>query len=122
MVFGSWLGTYLDLYFVGKKIYSFPVRPLPEVFPINIAFTLLGLPLFIVCFLYIAGKLIGWKRAAFILMISLLMSIFEKLAEGLGLFVHSSEWRHIYTFFGYFLYLVIVFEMYRWTKNKVTKG
>ena len=26
------LGTYLDLYFVGKKMYMFPMRPFPEVF------------------------------------------------------------------------------------------
>ncbi|KDE47303.1 hypothetical protein DI43_09600 [Geobacillus sp. CAMR12739] len=32
----SWAGTYLDLYFVGKGLYTFPKRPFPSVFSIDI--------------------------------------------------------------------------------------
>ncbi|WP_304625746.1 CBO0543 family protein [Sporosarcina sp. JAI121] len=47
VLLASLLGTYLDLYFVGKRLYEFPVRPFAEIFSINIAFTLIVLPLLI---------------------------------------------------------------------------
>lgn len=53
---GSLLGTYLDLYFVGKGLYEFPTRPLSPIFSINIAFTLIALPLFTMVFLLICSK------------------------------------------------------------------
>ncbi|EKN65290.1 hypothetical protein BABA_20881 [Neobacillus bataviensis LMG 21833] len=104
----SLLGTYLDLYFVGKDLYQFPMRPFPEIFSINIAFTLVGLPLLVLIFLRTVSQVNKWGKAGIILFVSLLMPIFEKLAEVLGLFVHADGWQHLYTFFGYLLFLTII--------------
>ncbi|WP_281177274.1 CBO0543 family protein [Peribacillus loiseleuriae] len=57
ILLASLLGTYLDLYFIGKGFYSFPIRPMSTVFSINIAFTLIGLPLLIGVFLYACNKM-----------------------------------------------------------------
>jgi hypothetical protein len=103
------LGTYLDLYFVGKQMYQFPLRPWPEIFSINIAFTLVGLPILIFVFLRITNQVNNWGKVGLILFLSLLMSIFEKLAEQFGWFVHSNEWKHLYTFFGYLFFLTIIY-------------
>ncbi|MGG4012782.1 CBO0543 family protein [Bacillus smithii] len=61
-LFASWIGTYLDLYFVGNEWYSFPLRPYSAIFTINIVFTLIGLPIFTFCFLYFMEKLNIWKK------------------------------------------------------------
>ncbi|WP_256218513.1 CBO0543 family protein [Bacillus sp. MUM 116] len=118
MLLGSLLGTYLDLYFVEKQIYSFPKRPFPESFSINIAFTLVVLPAFILIFLYLMKQVNGWGRAGIILFLSLLMPIMEKLSEILGMFAHSDEWSHLYTAGGYFLFLTIVYGFFQWMENK----
>jgi len=112
MVLASLLGTYLDLYFVGKQLYQFPKRPFPEIFSINIAFTLLGLPILVMIFLRCISQVNKWGKAGVILFTSLLMPIFEKLAEVLGLFVHTERWQHFYTFFGYLLFLAIITLFY----------
>jgi len=112
MVLASLLGTYLDLYFVGKQLYQFPMRPFPEIFSINIAFTLLGLPILVMIFLRCISQVNKWGKAGVILFTSLLMPIFEKLAEVLGLFVHTEGWQHFYTFFGYLLFLTIITLFY----------
>lgn len=112
MALASLLGTYLDLYFVGKQLYQFPKRPFPEIFSINIAFTLLGLPILVMIFLRCISQVNKWGKAGVILFTSLLMPIFEKLAEILGLFVHTERWQHFYTFFGYLLFLTIITLFY----------
>ena len=114
MVIASLLGTYLDLYFVGKQLYQFPMRPFPEIFSINIAFTLLGLPILVMIFLRCISQVNKWGKAGVILFTSLLMPIFEKLAEVLGLFVHTEGWQHFYTFFGYLLFLTIITLFFEW--------
>ncbi|MFJ7730111.1 CBO0543 family protein [Neobacillus sp. NPDC097160] len=112
MVLASLLGTYLDLYFVGKQLYQFPMRPFPEIFSINIAFTLVGLPILVMIFLRCISQLNKWGKAGVILFASLLMPIFEKLAEELGWFVHANGWKHLYTCFGYLLFLTIITVFY----------
>ncbi|WP_353738295.1 CBO0543 family protein [Peribacillus asahii] len=62
ILLASLIGTYLDLYFVGKGIYHFPKRPLSEIFPINIFFTLIGLPLFVGLYIYVCQKVNVWKK------------------------------------------------------------
>ncbi|KAB2330163.1 hypothetical protein F7731_20470 [Cytobacillus depressus] len=113
ILFASLLGTYLDLYFVGIGMYAFPLRLLPDIFSINILFTLIGLPLLILFFLFVAKRLSIVKKAGFILCISLLMASVEKWSEEKGLFVHDESWRHYYSFIGYFFYLVTIYLFYR---------
>ncbi len=108
----SLVGTYLDLYFVGKGLYQFPHRLLPEIFSINIVFTLIGLPLLTMVFLYCLTHVNTLGKACLILFASLLMSIVEKLAERLGAFVHSDQWIHLYSFFGYLLFLTVISTVY----------
>ncbi len=117
-VLASLLGTYFDLYFVGKGLYQFPHRLLPEIFSINIIFTLIVLPLLTMVFLYCLSQVNRWRRAGIILFVSLLMPISEKLSERLGVFVHSDKWMHLYSFFGYLLFLTIISEIYFWLKKR----
>lgn len=102
------IGTYLDLYFVGTEMYSFPNRPFPNIFTINIAFTLVGLPLFITLFLYISMKVRYNQILTLALFLSLIFSVGEKVAENFGLFVHDRSWHHFYSFVGYFLFLLLI--------------
>jgi hypothetical protein len=111
-VLAALLGTYLDLYFVGKGLYHFPHRLLPEIFSIHIVFTLIGLPILTMVFLYCLTQVNRWGKAGIILFVSLLMTILEKLAERLGVFAHSDKWMHVYSFFGYLLFLTIISGVY----------
>lgn len=117
-VLGSLLDTYLDLYFVGKGLYHFPHRLLPEIFSIHIVFTLIGLPILTMVFLYCISQANRWGRVGIIICVSLLMPIFEKIAERLGVFVHSDKWMHLYSFFGYFLFFTIISGVYFWLRKK----
>ncbi|WP_111645749.1 CBO0543 family protein [Paranoxybacillus vitaminiphilus] len=117
ILFASWLGTYLDLYFVGKQWYSFPVRPYSNIFTINIAFTLLGLPILTTFFLYFIEKMKTWKKGVFIVTISLIMMLSEKQSEAIGWFVHNDQWKHSYSFFGYVLFMTIIWKFYRWMSS-----
>jgi hypothetical protein len=116
-VLASLLGTYLDHYFVGKGLYQFPLRPFPTIFSVNIAFTLVGLPIFVMIFTHCISQVNGWGKAGIILFVSLLMPILERLAEELGMFVHSNKWEHIYTFFGYLLFLTIITLFFQWLES-----
>lgn len=42
------------------------------------------------------------------------MAILEKLGEAFGYFAHDPSWRHIYSFFGYMLFLIVVSLFYSW--------
>nr|WP_263326240.1 CBO0543 family protein [Neobacillus sp. Marseille-Q6967] len=118
VILASLLGTYLDLLFVGKNLYTFPHRPFPEVFSVNIAFTLMGLPIMIFFYLYVMKQLNIWGKIGVTLFISLTMPVFERFSELLGFFKHSDDWEHIYTFFGYFVFLTIIYQFYHWTNNR----
>lgn len=106
------MGTYLDLYFVGKGLYQFPIRLLPGIFSINIAITLVVLPGALIVFLYCLSLVTIWGKVGIILFASLLAPILEKLAEEFGLFVHSDQWKHIYSFFGYLIFLLLITGFY----------
>ncbi|WP_313799365.1 CBO0543 family protein [Cytobacillus sp.] len=108
ILLSSIYGTYTDLYFIGRGLYSFPGRPWPEIFSVNLAFTLIGLPLLTVLFLIVCGRLNRWKTAIFILTLSLIIAVFEKQAEALGLFMHHHSWKHLYSFIGYGIYFTMI--------------
>ncbi|MFD0713547.1 CBO0543 family protein [Paenibacillus sp. GCM10027626] len=116
-VLASLLGTYSDLYFVGKGLYHFPHRLLPDIFSIHIVFTLIGLPILTMVVLYCLSQVNKWWRAGLILLVSLLMPILEKLAERLGMFAHSDQWMHEYSFFGYLLFCTIIWGGYSWLSS-----
>jgi hypothetical protein len=117
MILASLIGTYLDLYFVGIGMYSFTVRPWADIFSVNILFTLIGLPFFMLIFLAISECLQRWYRAGFILLVSLIMAVGEKFAETLGLMTHVEAWRHSYTFIGYLIFLSIIYTFYKIMKD-----
>ncbi|WP_449540215.1 CBO0543 family protein [Ferdinandcohnia sp. Marseille-Q9671] len=117
---GTVIGTYLDLYFVGKGVYSFPMRPLSDIFTIHIGFTLLGLPMMLCVFLYICQRLRLWQKISVILLLSSIMSVGERLSEEFGLFVHVESWKHIYSFLGYGVYLSLMLMLHTVLKTKKT--
>ncbi|WP_285753819.1 CBO0543 family protein [Parageobacillus sp. G301] len=116
-LFASWIGTYLDLYFTGKQWYIFLEIPYPDIFTINILFTLIILPILTTLFLYLMEKMQAWKKVVFIVTASLVMALGENLAEAIGWFTHSNQWEHIYSFFGYLLFMIIVWKFYRWMSS-----
>lgn len=122
ILFASLLGTYLDLYFVGKQFYAFPVRPFPDVFSINIAFTLVILPIGIGLFLYMADNMSNWSRLVFTLILSALVPFIEKKSVQLGFFHHGDQWHPLYSFIGYFLFLVLIWKIFKWVKLGVGKN
>lgn len=111
MIFASWLGTYLDLILVKKQLYSFPVRLFPGVFDIHILFTLLVLPFLTAICLSLFQRLHTWQR--WLAILGIIAAYTEQVSESLGWFVHSSEWRHIYSFFGYSLFLWLVWRFHQ---------
>lgn len=119
MVLASLIGTFLDLYMVGKGYYQFPFRPFPEIFSINIGFTLIVLPFMTLIVLRTIDHLTNGGKAGVILLVSLLMPIFEKLAEMLGWFSHSEDWKHLYTFFGFLLFLTIISAFHEWMRKRI---
>ncbi len=118
ILFASLLGTYLDLYFVGKQVYEFPIRPFPEVFSINIAFTLIILPLSMWIFLFLVDKMLIWSRLVFILILSIFAPTMEILAVRLGFFRHGDQWNHVYSFFGYFMFLLLIWMIFKRGKRE----
>lgn len=119
ILFASLLGTYLDLYFVGKNLYEFPIRPFSEVFSINIVFTLVILPLGIWLFLYLADKMSRWSRFVFTLFLSALVPFIEKMSVQLGFFHHGPQWNQFYSFIGYFMFLLLIWKLFKWIKSEV---
>lgn len=81
-------------------MYAFPARPFPDIFTINVAFTLLILPIFTTLFLWIAKTLTTFSRILFIILIGLCIGVSEPFAENLGLLTHSEAWHHSYSLFG----------------------
>ncbi|WP_338048425.1 CBO0543 family protein [Peribacillus alkalitolerans] len=121
MILSSLIGSYLDLLFIGSQLYSFPNRPLPSVFSINILFTLVGLPTLMRGILMLMQNWSNWKRRIFIIIISLGMAALEKKAEEFGFFVHSKQWNHLYTIIGYFLFLQVVSRFHLWINKNDDK-
>ncbi|WP_090914731.1 MULTISPECIES: CBO0543 family protein [unclassified Bacillus (in: firmicutes)] len=108
------IGTYLDLLFVSKQMYAFPMRPFPHIFTINIAFTLFILPISTALFVWIMKMLPTFSKIIFIILIGLCMSISERFAEQLGWFTHNESWHHFYSIFGYMIFLLFIWKFYRW--------
>ena len=117
ILIASLLGTYLDLYFVGKQFYAFPLRPFPEVFSINIGFTLIVLPLLTWIFLYLVDKMSRLRRLIFTLFLCALVPFIEKMSVHLGFLYQADQWNPLYSFIGYFLFLVLLWKVFRWGKE-----
>jgi len=114
LVFASLICTYLDLWLVGKGYYAFPVRPLPGIFTVNVLFTLFILPIstFIVIFWF--NRMGSFQKLLWSIILSLAMAASELYFEKLGLFAHSHAWNHIYSVFGYFIFIQAVWYFYKW--------
>lgn len=108
------LGTYLDLFMIGKGLYHFPYRPFQDIFSLNIFFTLTVLPVLMAIFLIWMSRLNIWQRGCLIILLSLVMSVCEKLAEDIGIFVHSARWSHLFTLIGYCLFLKMIHAFHKW--------
>ncbi|WP_456687680.1 CBO0543 family protein [Aeribacillus sp. SP014] len=111
-LFASLLGTYLDLIFVECRFYAFPKRLFPKIFSINILFTLVILPIITASFLIVMHKIRPFVRPILLCLIGILACIFEQAAERAGVFIHSSNWNHFYSFFGYILFFIIIWRFY----------
>ncbi|WP_227551332.1 CBO0543 family protein [Metabacillus sediminilitoris] len=111
-LFSSFVGTYLDLMFVGMGKYAFPTRLFPEIFSINIVFTLFILPLFSIFFLIVANRIQPFARYVMIIMLGVVISVIEKISEHFGWFIHLSEWNHAYSIFGYIIFFIVIWKLY----------
>ncbi|WP_407984381.1 CBO0543 family protein [Priestia abyssalis] len=114
VLFASLVGTYLDLFFVGKELYTFPARPFSDIFSINIVFTLFILPLFTALFLFVATKVGPYIRVSIIFMISVMGFFIEQYTEKIGWFTHHGKWNHLYSFWGYIIFWIVIWRFYRW--------
>lgn len=111
------IGTYLDLYFVGKGFYSFPSRLFPDTFNINIVFTLGILPLFTFLLILAMKKMSPFTRWSFILVTSIIIAFIEVISERFGVFIHTEQWKHYYSLIGYFIYIVFMWNFYKWQEK-----
>ncbi|MES5956210.1 hypothetical protein QCI42_23045 [Bacillus fungorum] len=118
IILSSIIGTCLDTFFVAQQIYSFPVRPFSSIFSFNIGFTLFVLPILTTIFIQISKTLSTVSRILFIVSIGICASIFEQIAEKLGLFVHSVDWNHTYSLFGYMIFFSFIWKVYHLMINK----
>ncbi|QWG59855.1 CBO0543 family protein [Bacillus mycoides] len=117
VLLSSIIGTGLDAFFVHTQIYSFPVRPFSSIFSVNIGFTLFVLPILTIIFIQISKTLSAVSRTLFIILIGLCASIFEQVAERLGLFVHNGNWHHAYSLFGYIIFFSLIWKLYTWMQK-----
>ncbi|MFD1705688.1 CBO0543 family protein [Siminovitchia sediminis] len=117
MMYAAMLGTYLDLLFTGLQFYSFPERPFSAVFQIHIVFTLVILPFLSFFFLYVGKSLKRSGRVLEIIFLAAAGPVLEMVAESYGLFLHTNEWKHWYSFAGYFLFWSSVWFIFRWTNG-----
>lgn len=115
------IGTYLDLYFVGRKMYEFPLRPFPNIFTINIAFTLFILPCSTILFLMLMRKMNFLNRLVFTLCLSLIAITVENVVEQWGFFRHSSSWNHYYSFTGYLIYFYLIWTLFKGKGKEIKK-
>lgn len=122
IVFAMLLGMYLDLYFTGMGMYSFPSRPFADVFEIHIVFNLAGLPAFTWFFLWAGIRMNKAGRGLLIVLFSMAGTVLEVLSESLGMFWHAGEWKHWYTFIGYLIFLLIVWNVFKWTNIQEDRG
>lgn len=112
------MGTYMDLYFTGAGAYSFPVRPMEGIFQINLIYNLAGLPAFTWLFLWAAKRMANNLRFVFITFLSMTGPFLEVFSEARGLFLHSVDWKHWYSFIGYFIFLYMIWMIFKWTNGE----
>ncbi|MFV0973410.1 CBO0543 family protein [Bacillus sp. BSL6] len=117
ILLSSIIGTCLDAFFVTKQIYSFPVRPFSSIFSVNIGFTLFVLPILTIIFIQISKNLSVFSRILFIVSIGICASIFEQVAERLGFFIHSGDWNHTYSLFGYMIFFSFIWKVYHFIQK-----
>lgn len=72
-------------------------------------------------FLYIAKRIERWRRWGVMVVASAAASAGERLSEQIGFFLHSEEWNHMYSFFGYFLFLAMIWNVFKWTNSGSAK-
>lgn len=120
MIFASWLGTYLELFLTGKNLYTFQARPFADIFPIDIRFTLIGIPVITLFILMALSKMNFLQGSLFLIMIGLIMMMMEQISGRLGWIVFSEQWQHMYSFFGYPAFFLVVFFFFQWCKS--TRG
>jgi uncharacterized membrane protein (UPF0182 family) len=114
MILASLIGTYLDLIIVGKGFYSFPSRPFPTIFSIDILFTLFILPLFTLLTIWLMEKLHAIGQGLMLAILFIIVPFVEHLSEHFGTFAHSSEWNHLYSGVGYVLFILVMSVVYKW--------
>ncbi|HDR4558654.1 CBO0543 family protein [Bacillus cereus] len=117
ILLSSIIGTCLDAFFVAKQMYSFPVRPFSSIFSVNIGFTLFVLPILTAAFIQISKTLSAVSRILFIISIGMCASIFEQVAERFGLFIHSLDWNHTYSLFGYMIFFSFTWKVYHFIQK-----
>ncbi len=118
MILSALLGTYLDLFFIGKGLYSYPARPFSSVFSIDVFFTLAALPIMTGLFLKVTEKQNRWRKGIVIGLLSIGMVSIEKMAEAIGFFVHRDDWSHVYSVGGYALFLLFVTLFHEWINGE----
>ncbi|WP_368905422.1 CBO0543 family protein [Bacillus wiedmannii] len=117
ILLSSIIGTCLDAFFVAKQMYSFPVRPFSSIFSVNICFTLFVLPILTLFFIQISKPLSAVSRILFIISIGIFASIFEQVAERFGFFIHSLDWNHTYSLFGYMIFFSFIWKVYHFIQK-----
>jgi hypothetical protein len=103
----------MDLFFVGKGLYDFPNRPFPDVFSIDIMFTVVCMPVFIVFFLFVGQHMSIKGRWLLFIVLSIGGAGLEMAAESAGFLNHADTWRHEYTAGGYFIFITLVWKIFR---------
>lgn len=110
----SLIGTYLDLWLVGKGSYSFPVRPFASIFSINILFTLCILPLLTFFMIYVFNQVNRLSRLLLSVCSSLIIAFIEHYSEKFGFFAPSDRWTHLYSIIGYLIFITLLWNLFKW--------
>lgn len=114
LLIASLMGTYLDLWMVGKGYYSYPARPFSNVFSINVLFTLCILPITTFIFIYIFKRVRKLTRLILSAGSSFIAALIEHYSEKTGIFTHSNQWTHVYSIIGYFIFITLIWNFYKW--------
>ncbi|KXH81921.1 CBO0543 family protein [Sporosarcina sp. HYO08] len=111
----------MELWFVEKNFYTFSIRPFPEIFSINIAFTLLLIPSITFIYLLVAGKMASWLRLIFTIALCAFVPYAEEQAVQYGFLSLGDQWNSYYSSVGYFIFLVLIWKLYKWNRSIAAK-
>ncbi|EEK77432.1 hypothetical protein bcere0009_34510 [Bacillus cereus R309803] len=75
------------------------------------------LPILTAAFIQISKTLSAVSRILFIISIGMCASIFEQVAERFGLFIHSLDWNHTYSLFGYMIFFSFTWKVYHFIQK-----